>query len=76
MQRKLTIPQLELLLAVAGCGSIGKAARQLHLTQSAASQSLASLEKTRGLPLFTRTASGIIPTQAIYQVIFTTIMGW
>ncbi|RBO95566.1 LysR family transcriptional regulator [Pseudochrobactrum asaccharolyticum] len=62
MQRKLTLSQLELLLAIAGCGSIGKAARQLHLTQSAASQSLASLEKVLGLPLFTRTAAGVSPT--------------
>ena len=62
MQRKLTLSQLELLLAISDCGSIGKAARNLHLTQSAASQSLASLEKALGLPLFTRTASGVTPT--------------
>lgn len=62
MQRKLTLSQLELLLTIATCGSIGQAARQLHLTQSAASQSLASLEKILGSPLFTRTASGVTPT--------------
>ena len=70
MQRKLTLSQLELLLTVAASGSIGKAARHLHLTQSAASQSLASLEKTLGLPLFTRTASGVTLT-AFAQSILT-----
>lgn len=62
MQRKLTLSQLELIITIAVCGSIGKAARRLLLTQSAASQSLASLEKTLGLPLFTRTVSGVTPT--------------
>lgn len=62
MQRKLNLSQLELILAIESCGSIGKAARQLNLTQSAASQSLAALEKVLGLPLFTRTPSGVTST--------------
>lgn len=62
MQRKLNFSQLELILAIDRCGSIGKAARQLNITQSAASQSLATLEKALGLPLFTRTASGVTGT--------------
>lgn len=70
MQRKLTLSQLELLLAIEACGSIGGAARQQRLTQSAASQSLTTLEKTLGLPLFTRNASGAVSTafaQSILQ---------
>ncbi len=62
MQRKITLSQLELILTIEACGSIGNAARQLHLTQSAASQSLAALEKTLGLPLFTRSANGVTST--------------
>lgn len=34
MQRKLNLSQHELILAIESCGSIGKAARQLNLTQS------------------------------------------
>src|SRR5215469_448412 len=43
-------------------GSVSSAARFRHLTQSAVSQQLSSLEEVIGAPLFQRTVRGMIPT--------------
>ena len=51
-------------VAVARCGSITKAARELHLTQPALSQHLRELNGLLGVPLFDRVGRGIMPTQA------------
>ena len=56
--------QLQLLLALQQCGSIGRAAAQLDMSQSAATQALAELERVLDLRLFERHARGIRPTPA------------
>src|ERR1700745_3346344 len=43
-------------------GSVSSAARSRHLTQSAVSQQLSSLEEVIGAPLFQRTVRGMVPT--------------
>ncbi len=45
---KISLVQLRLLEAVAETGSVGAAARRLRLTQSGASQAIATLEKSSG----------------------------
>lgn len=57
-QRMPDLASLELLLAVAGHGSLSAAARDLGLTQQAASARLASLEVHTGVRLVTRTTRG------------------
>ena len=56
--------QLQLLLALQQSGSVLKAAQHLHLSQSAATQALAELERVLGLRLFERHARGMRATQA------------
>lgn len=56
--------QLQLLLALAQCGSIVRAAAHLHMSQSAATQALAELERVLDLRLFERHARGMRPTLA------------
>ncbi|WP_409306597.1 LysR substrate-binding domain-containing protein [Pectobacterium sp. B1J-3] len=64
------LPPLRALLAfesVARLGSIGSAARELHVTQSAVSQQLKSLEQHLGSPLFERGGNRIVPTDKAQQ---------
>ncbi|WP_373376147.1 LysR family transcriptional regulator [Cupriavidus nantongensis] len=56
--------QLQLLMAVDDCGSIARAAGEMHMSQSAATQALAELERIFGTQLFERHARGIRPTPA------------
>jgi DNA-binding transcriptional LysR family regulator len=51
---RLTFKQLTLFVAVAKSGSLSQAAKQLYLSQSAASMSLAQLEQQLGTKLFER----------------------
>jgi DNA-binding transcriptional LysR family regulator len=53
------IYQLRAFIAVARTGHMTRAAEQLHLTQSAVSKQLKSLEEELGAPLFERSASGM-----------------
>lgn len=64
LARQVRLRQLQLLLALQQCGSIGKAAAHLDMSQSAATQALAELERVLGMRLFERHARGIRPTQA------------
>jgi len=51
---RYTLRQLEVFLAVARAESVSQAARELHMSQSAASGSLADLERQFGVQLFDR----------------------
>lgn len=55
---------LRLVLAIAGAGSLGAAARQLQVSQPSASQRLARLERRAGVLLFDRDTQGARPTPA------------
>ena len=55
---------LRLVLAIAGTGSVGAAARQLQVAQPSASQRLARLERRAGVALFDRDTQGARPTAA------------
>jgi DNA-binding transcriptional LysR family regulator len=57
-------------------GSVSSAARSRHLTQSAVSQQLSSLEEMMGAPLFQRTVRGMVPTsrgKSLYDQVFESI---
>ncbi|MCM2997819.1 LysR family transcriptional regulator [Paenibacillus cellulositrophicus] len=54
--------KLEYLVEVARAGSISKAAEQLHVTISAVSQAITSLESEWGISIFTRSKSGVTLT--------------
>lgn len=56
--------QLQLLVALQQCGSVMQAAAVLHMSQSAATQSLGELERILGVQLFERHARGIRSTLA------------
>ena len=49
---RLTLRQLDILEAVARCGSFSRASVELHLTQPAVSMQIKQLESTLGTPLF------------------------
>lgn len=55
---------LHYLLAIAQARSISKAAQGLFMSQSSLSQALRLMEDELGSKLFTRTSSGVRPTQA------------
>lgn len=54
--------QLQLLVALADCGSVQRAAQSMALSQPAATQALADLESLVGEALFERHARGVRPT--------------
>ncbi len=56
--------QLQLLVALQQCGSVVQAAACLHMSQSAATQTLAEMERVLDIRLFERHARGIRPTLA------------
>ncbi len=61
---KLTLRQLEILEAVARCGSFSGASAELHLTQPAVSMQIKQLESILGLPLFEHIGKHIALTVA------------
>jgi DNA-binding transcriptional LysR family regulator len=61
---KITLRQLEILDAVARCGSFSAASAELHLTQPAVSMQIKQLEATLGLPLFEHMGKQIHLTEA------------
>jgi DNA-binding transcriptional LysR family regulator len=61
-QRRVTLRDLRVLLAVVQKGSMGRAARQLATSQPAISRSIADLEHTLGVRLLDRSRQGIEPT--------------
>ncbi len=62
LQRHLKLSQLRLLVALDRHRHIGRVANALHVTQPAVSKALAELERGLGMPLFTRTPHGLLPT--------------
>jgi LysR family transcriptional regulator for metE and metH len=60
----LEIRDLELVLALAQARTTIRAAALLHLTQSAVSRALLSVEDKLGTSLFERTPKGLVPTPA------------
>lgn len=61
---KLTLRQLEILEAVARCGSFSRASAEVHLTQPAVSMQIKQLEGALGLPLFEHIGKEIRLTEA------------
>ncbi len=60
----MTLEQLRVFIAVAECEHMTRAARQLNLTQSAASAAVAALEERHGVKLFDRIGRRIALTAA------------
>jgi molybdate transport repressor ModE-like protein len=61
---KITLRQLEILDAVARCGSFSAASAELHLTQPAVSMQIKQLENILDLPLFEHMGKQIHLTEA------------
>lgn len=59
----MDIKQLEYVLAIANAGTIGRAAKQVGLTQQALSKSLSRFEANHGGMLFERTPQGMTLTR-------------
>ena len=59
-----TPAKLEALVAVAEQGSLSAAARSLHISQPALSQTIGGLERRLGTKLFVRTSTGVKTTRA------------
>jgi DNA-binding transcriptional LysR family regulator len=64
LARSASLRQLSSFHAVARLGSVSLAAAELHLSQSAISIQLASLEEAAGAPLVARTGRGVRLTEA------------
>jgi DNA-binding transcriptional LysR family regulator len=60
--RHLKLRDLNVLNAVVRCGSMGKAAAQLSVSQPAISKAIAEMEYTLGVPLLDRSPRGVEPT--------------
>lgn len=61
---RIDVRDLRVVVALGRSGTTAAAAQRLHLTQSAVSRALAAAESHAGVPLFTRTARGLVPTSA------------
>ena len=78
----MQINHIEYFLEVARCQSISKAAKNLFITQSTLSTSIATFENELGFKLFTRLRQGVILTPEGEKVledaqkILTTISNW
>jgi DNA-binding transcriptional LysR family regulator len=66
---RLHFKQLRLLIALADCGSLLRAAEQVGLTQPGASKSLREIEAALGAQLFLRTNRGLEPNDVGHCVI-------
>lgn len=62
IQRRVSLRDLRVLLAVVETGSMGRAARQLATSQPAVSRSISDLEHALGVRLLDRSRSGVEPT--------------
>lgn len=64
LAQRVKLRHLSLLVAVASWGNIQRAAREIGVSQPAATKMIQDLETDFGAPLFTRTNRGVIPTDA------------
>jgi len=62
LQQRLKLRHISVVLEIARCGSLQKAAEALALSHSAISKALAEVEAFTGGQLFERTPSGVRPT--------------
>ena len=62
VRRRLKLRDVDVFLAVAQTGSMGKAAAALRMSQPAVSKAIASLEQTLGVQLLDRSRRGVEPT--------------
>jgi DNA-binding transcriptional LysR family regulator len=62
VRRRIKLRQLEVLSAVAECGTMGRAAERLALTQPVISKAIADLEHSLGVRLLDRGPHGAEPT--------------
>src|SRR6266852_2359405 len=60
--RRLKLRDLNVLMTVARCGSMGKAAAQLGVSQPAISRTIVDMEHTLGVRLLDRSPQGVEPT--------------
>jgi DNA-binding transcriptional LysR family regulator len=60
--RRLKLRDLHILISVAQCGTMGKAAVQLAISQPAVSKAISDMEHTLKVRLLDRTAHGVEPT--------------
>src|SRR5262252_5418711 len=60
--RHLKLRNLQVLLTVARCGGMGKAARELSVSQPAVSKAISDMEDALGVRLLDRSARGVEPT--------------
>lgn len=59
----MNIEQMKYVIEIAKEGSISKAAKKLHLSASAISQSISQLEEELAIPIFERSQKGMEPTK-------------
>src|SRR5947199_4483417 len=62
VSHRMKLRDLNVLLTVARCGSMGKAAAQLSVSQPAISKAIADMEQALGIRLLDRTPHGVEPT--------------
>src|SRR5215470_10826422 len=62
VSRRMKLHDLHVLLTVARCGSMGKAATQLSVSQPAISKTIADMEHAFGVRLLDRNPRGVEPT--------------
>jgi DNA-binding transcriptional LysR family regulator len=62
IMQRLKLRDVRVLMAVAECRSMGKAAVQLAVSQPAISKAIAGMERTLGVPLLDRDPQGVEPT--------------
>jgi len=62
IKRRLKLKDLDVFMAVAAFGGMGKASERLNLSQPAISKAIADLEQTLGVRLLDRSRHGVEPT--------------
>ena len=62
ISRHLKLRDLHVLMTLVRCGSMGKAADQLSVSQPAISKAVADMETALGVKLLDRNPRGVVPT--------------